>query len=410
MNYCEISLLITDSIHLKKIKALLTDYNSKIQVLLMDESVSYEYGDLTKIIYTQPSDSETSIALLVHTSGSLSKPKRVALSHKNLLSNAHSIIESLAISSEDITLIAMPLQLISAITSQMLTHLLIGATLVIMDLPFVANNFYDLCEQYQVSNFTCVPSILNLLTMRRIALNKLTSLRTVCFGGAPTPNIRISELITLFPNIRFVHMYGQTEASPRLTHLLPDDLEKRLGSVGKPLPGVTMIVVDKNGNECEPLVIGEICAKGDNIMVGYYKNPQMTNQILINGWLHTGDLGYMTEDGFFYIVGRIKNIIISGGENIYPEEVEEVLLSHSNVLDALVYPTKDVILGEVVCAKVVLKESMSADELRAYCKQFLKNSKIPKHFTVCTKIDRTASGKVIRGMKTDRADKERTIK
>lgn len=105
MNYCEISLLITDSIHLKKIKALLTDYNSKIQVLLMDESVSYEYGDLTKIIYTQPSDSETSIALLVHTSGSLSKPKRVALSHKNLLSNAHSIIESLAISSEDITLI-----------------------------------------------------------------------------------------------------------------------------------------------------------------------------------------------------------------------------------------------------------------------------------------------------------------
>ena len=144
------------------------------------------------------------------------------------------------------------------------------------------------------------------------------------------------------------------------------------------------------------MYVGEICAQGDNIMVGYYKNQNATRQAIVDDWLHTGDMGYVDKDDFFYITGRKKNVIISGGVNIYPEEIEEVLISNDNVVDAYVYGVEDLLLGEVVYAKIVIKEPMRIEDLKEYCLCLLGASKTARGFIVCSQIEKTPTGKILR--------------
>lgn len=396
LNYCDISLVLTNSIWFELLRKSTEDSGINVDVYLIDKKEVVKSNGLMKQNQTPMFVDENSIFLLVHTSGSLSHPKRVMLSHRNLISNANSIIESLKLSHEDVSIIALPLFLISAITSQMIAHLLLGATIVILELPFMANDFFNECKKHTVTNFTCVPATLNLLSLRNPILNNLSQLRKICFGGAPTPKQRIAELIEKFPNINFIHMYGQTEASARLTHLLSDDFSQKIGSVGKPIPNVELKIINNHVAVCEPMTVGEICAKGNNIMMGYYKDIESTNQSLIDGWLHTGDLGYCDNDGFYYITGRKKNVIISGGINIYPEEIEEVLLLHENITDALVYGINDSLLGEVVGAKIVLIKDIQELDVIKYCAKLLSPHKVPKKITFCNQIDKTPTGKIKR--------------
>lgn len=397
LKYCDISLIITNSTYFETLRKSIEDFENYLDIYLIDKDEVVKGNIPEKNSYVSITTDESSAFLLVHTSGSLSNPKRVMLSHENLISNASSIIKSLELSSNDVTIIAMPMFLISAITSQMITHLLLGATIVILELPFISNSFCNECKKYSVTNFTCVPAILNLLTLRNPMLNSINTLEKICFGGAPTPKKRIVELIEQFPKIKFIQMYGQTEASARLTHLLSKDFSNNIGSVGKPIPNVELKVInDIDNSECAPMVVGEICAKGKNIMMGYYKDLQLTEKTLINGWLHTGDLGYCDYNGFYYIVGRKRNVIISGGINIYPEEIEEVLLSHNNIIDALVYGDYDRILGEIVCANVVVKGHMNTSDILLHCNNTLSSYKIPKKINICEKINKTPTGKVRR--------------
>lgn len=395
LSYCDISVIVTNSIYFELLKKHVNDLDI-YDVYLIDRKEFIKGNTLNKTENIPSIVNEDSLFLLVHTSGSVSHPKRVMLSHKNLISNAYSIVESLELTPDEITLIVLPLFLISAITSQMVAHMLIGATIVILELPFMVNNFLNECEKHSVTNLTCVPTVLNLVTLRDPIIKKFATLRKICFGGAPTPKQKIVNLIERFPAMNFIHMYGQTEASARLTHLLPKDFKEHIGSVGKAIPKVNLRIEDDNGTICQPMVIGEVCAKGDNIMLGYYKNPDSTKITLINGWLHTGDLGYFDYSGFLYIVGRKKNIIISKGINIYPEEIEEVLLSHKNISEAVVYGIKDEILGEVVCAKIVLIANMNESDIIEYCSQILSSYKVPKKIIFCNNIDKTATGKIRR--------------
>ena len=208
----------------------------------------------------------------------------------------------------------------------------------------------------------------------------------------------LERIIDFFNNPGIVQTYGQTEASPRVTALLPDDAIRKIGSVGKAIPNVQVQVFDENDKPVQNGEIGQIVVKGPNIMKGYYKKPDITKETLKGGWLHTGDLGKFDDEGYLYIVGRIKNIIISGGLNIYPEEIEEVIINYPEVKEVVVVPEHHDILGEVPIAKIVLIDGAQIDlkELNKFCAERLSANKIPSKYLICDKLEKTYTGKIKR--------------
>ena len=245
---------------------------------------------------------------------------------------------------------------------------------------------------------TCIPTMLYLITKSKKSNCSLKSLRYLCFGGGTIGLDVLKKMNKRLPGVGVVQTYGQTEAGPRITCLLPQDSERKIGSVGRPIPGVCVKVVDEDGKELHANSCGEIVVKGDNIMKGYYKRTEETAKVIRNGWLHTGDIGIFDEEGYLYVVGRIKNVIITGGLNIYPEEIEEVLRSYSDVEEALVLPKQHEVLGEVPMAQVVVKKNsrVNASELLDFCKERLEIQKIPSEIIVVERIEKTYNGKVRR--------------
>lgn len=399
IEYCELRTIVSDSANIGLLRKNLKDYLYKIRVFNIDTlSVEYMGGDITLLASDNSELDE--VALMLHTSGSLSEPKRVMLTHMNLISCVESIVKSLNITKDDRTLIALPLFLASANTSQMLAHIYIGASIVIMDAFFTAGYFFKLVERYRITNFTGVPfMMLALIDDNNSKHRNLSSLRFICFGGAPMPVDKIRRLITSFPYIGFVHMYGQTEASTRISHLLPEEKLKKIGSVGKPIPGMELRLVNEDGRDAKGDVVGEVIVKGRNVMKGYYKRKELTQQTLKNGWLYTGDLGKFDEEGFLYIVGRKKNVIIKGGMNIYPEEIEEILMQHPAIKEVCVLGEKHELLGEVPVAKIILHdnvEKINEETLFKFCLGAMSSFKIPERVLIVKELPRTGSGKIIR--------------
>ena len=397
--YCELGVIVTDTSNMEQLRKELREIQYLIKVFNMD-TLAFEEVGKTAFLPVSGGNELDEVALMLHTSGSLSLPKRVMLTHKNLVSCAEAIIESLGITKTDRTLIALPLFLASANTSQMLTHIYLGASMVILDTMFTAGYFFKLTERHIVTNFTGVPYMMRLLTENtNMQQCDISSLRFICFGGAPTPLEIIHNLMTAFPAIQCIHMYGQTEASTRISHLLPGMAAAKAGSVGKPLPGMECKLADSEGRSVEAGEVGEVLVKGLNVMKGYYKRAELTSQTVTDGWLHTGDLGRYDEDGFLYIVGRNKNVIIKGGMNIYPEEIEEVLCMHPDVKEAYVFGEKDELLGEVPVAEVVLKNyeiHITINDLMKYCIDNLSSYKLPKEIIPVSQLPRTETGKILR--------------
>ena len=260
---------------------------------------------------------------------------------------------------------------------------------------------------YQLDFFTILKSTVVpiLLVFRRcyillpgVSKYSLKSLRYLCFGGGTISLEVLAKVNKLLPEVGIVQTYGQTEAGPRVTCLLPQDAERKIGSVGKAIPDVCVKVVDEDDKELPANSKGEIVVKGNNVMKGYYKRPEETARVIRNDWLHTGDIGMFDDEGYLYIVGRIKNVIITGGLNIYPEEIEEVLRSNPAIEEALVLPKQHEVLGEVPVAKVVIKKEaqVSSRELLDFCKERLEIQKIPSEIIEVQKIEKTYNGKVRR--------------
>lgn len=255
-------------------------------------------------------------------------------------------------------------------------------------------------ERHKVTNFTGVPFMMFSIIENRNRKNyNISSLRFICFGGAPTPKGKIMELINEFPYIDFIHMYGQTETSTRISHLLPKDSKNKAGSIGKPIPGMEWRIVNPNGDDVPVGTEGEIIVNGKNVMKGYYRRDEETANVLKNGWLHTGDLAKFDKDGFAYITGRIKNKIIKGGMNIYPEEIEEYLILHPLVKESYVFGVDHPYYGEVLNAKIVLQRDcdvITEDELINFCCKGLPFYKVPDKIEVVTELPKTESGKLRR--------------
>lgn len=403
VEYCRPDMFITAERYGAALNKILAQCPFKIYILMVDTGKVEKSGGSTETMNndfdTAAAASEDDVALLLHTSGTTSNPKRVMLTHKNLISNAASVAAILKIDESSRTLLVLPLFLASGI-SQMITHLYAGAAIVIMDGPFLASTVLARMQKDKVTNFFGVPFMLSTITeFSKARMFDISSVRFMCFGGGPVPDEAIRTFMDMFPNIGFSEMYGQTEASPRISHLLPEDSRKKPGSVGRPIPGVSVKIIDSAGNEVPRGVVGELIAQGDNIMKGYYRNAGETGKVLRNGWLYTGDLAKMDEDGYIYIAGRMKNVIIYCGFNIYPEEVEEVLLSHPGVKEAYVYGAEDKLAGQVPVAKAVLKDyvRLTAAELIEYCFSRLERFKVPCEIFLVDHIDKTATGKVRRG-------------
>lgn len=402
ISYCELNYIITNNSNIEKLKKMLSTFEHYDVVVYNIDTGFEEYlsgvGKMYMSEEIRTSVDEQSIAIMLHTSGTTSNPKKVMLTHKNLITNIVSNISVMKYDSSEKSLIVLPMYFGYCHSSQFLTHFYLGATIVIYEGQFNPAKFLQYIDDKGCTNTTCVPSMLFLVIKMSRKKYILSSLRYLCFGGGVMPIEKLYKIIDFFNHTGIVQTYGQTEASPRLTALMPGDALRKIGSVGKAIPGVNLRVVDDNDVDVNVGQIGQIIAKGDNVMKGYYKCPEVTEITLKNGWLHTGDLGRFDQENYLYIVGRLKNMLICGGINVYPEEIEELLISHPAVKEAVVIGQKHKLLGEIPIAKVVLNQDfiVTKSELQRYCSRHLEEHKIPAEIVITDNLEKTYTGKIKR--------------
>jgi acyl-CoA synthetase (AMP-forming)/AMP-acid ligase II len=347
-----------------------------------------------------PAVGRDDLAMVLYTSGTTGRPKGVTLSHGNLVANNVTIIEYLGLRPSDIGLTVMPFHF-SYGNSVLHTHLGAGATILLEDnlaFPLVV---MQRLQNEKVTGFSGVPSTFAILMSRtRIEEFDLSSMRYLTQAGGAMTRAAIQRMRELVPSARFFVMYGQTEATARLTYLDPDRLEDKLGSIGKPLDGIEIEIRDLEGNVMPPNQTGELCARGPNIMLGYWRDPEATREAVVDGWLHTGDLAHRDEDGFLYIDGRLVEMIKVGSFRVSPLEVEEVLATLPGIAEMAVASTPDELLGQAVKAVLVLREDSTLDErqVKAHCRERLASYKVPKIVEFVQELPRTSTGKIQRFM------------
>lgn len=343
---------------------------------------------------------ENRLAEIIFTSGSTGTPKGVMLTHLNLRANTESILSYLKLTSNDSSLLVLPLYYCYGL-SVLHTHLKVGASIVFNNNFMLLGKVIDDLIKYRCSGFAGVPSHFQMLLRKSktFTKTKLPYLRYVTQAGGKLHASFIKEFVEAFPSVNFFVMYGQTEATARLSYLSPNLLKSKIGSIGTAIPGVSIKIIDQDNEFLKIHQVGEIVAKGNNIMKGYFDDIQGTKEVLKNGWLHTGDLGFIDEEGFIFITSRKKNIIKVGGNRISPKEIEEVIVSHSEVIDCTVFGVEDQLLGESVKAVIVINEWSNIPELRneimKLCREKLSIIKIPQIFEFSVKLNITSSGKKI---------------
>lgn len=344
-------------------------------------------------------DEKEDPAAILYTSGTTGFPKGVLQTHFNIRRNAEMIGDFTNAEEHFRFMLILPLFHVNAQIVTVMAPLAIGASCILTP-GFSAQTHWETVAKYKASTFSCVPTVLSILLRMPHENLDLSSLEYVVCGAAPLPVEVFKEFEKTF-KCKVVEGYGLTEGTcASSVNPLPTETEDRrkVGSIGIPLPGNEMKIVDENGKVLPPNTKGEILVKGDNVMKEYYKNPEANAETLKDGWLYTGDIGYMDEDGFFYITDRKKDMIIRGGENIYPREIEEVLYSHPAVSLGTVIGVRDKIYGELPKAFIVLKEgeSLTEEELIEYCKMHLADFKIPKYVEFRDDLPKTPTGKIMK--------------
>ena len=343
---------------------------------------------------------EIRLAQILFTSGSTGLPKGVMLSHKNLISNTDSIVEYLKLTSKDIIEVVLPFYYCYGL-SLLHTHLRVGGSVVLNNNFVFLGSVLDDIDKYKCTGFAGVPSHFQILLRKSKSFrnNAFPSLRYFTQAGGKLHNVFIRELVEAFPQKKLFVMYGQTEATARLSYLPPEMLSKKLGSIGKGISNVTLNVFDKNDQPVEVGEIGEIVAKGDNVMLGYLNDPESNERTLRDGWLHTGDIAKKDEDGYIYLVAREKEIIKVGGKRISPKEIEEVIVSIPEVVDCTIEGVYDEILSEAIKATIVLTdkadEEITKAKILSTCRNKLVLYKIPSIIEFKKKLDVNLAGKKV---------------
>jgi long-chain acyl-CoA synthetase len=334
------------------------------------------------------------LAVLIYTSGTTGVPKGVMLDHANLDAVTAMGREALELSPSDRCLLILPLFHVNGIVVSVLTPLLVGASVVIAD-RFNPNTFFDIIEKERPTFFSAVPTIYNMLAALPPEVQPdASSIRFAVCGAAPAS----AELLSRFED-RFgfplVEGYGLSEGTCGST-INPVSGPRKAGTVGLPFPGQELRIIDGAGNEVPDGTDGEVVVRGPNVMRGYLRRRADTAAVIIDDWLHTGDIGHLDADGYLSLVGRSKDMIIRGGENIYPKEIEDVLAADPTVLEAAVLGVPDELWGEVVVAWVQARPGATIDlkRLKARCTESLSRYKRPESIRVVESLPKNAMGKL----------------
>ena len=337
-------------------------------------------------------------AIIIYTSGTTGKPKGCLLTHGNLVANAHQISQWLGFNESDRLLTMMPLFHMNAVSVTTMSALYAGGSSVVSP-KFSASRFWQIISDYQITSFGSVATMLSMLLTTYPegvpAGLQTEQLRFAMCGSAPVPAETIKRFEGTF-HCLVIEGYGLSESTCRSTFNPPDE-NRRAGSCGLPI-GNEMRVVDDDDTEVADGQLGEIVLRGDNVLKGYYKNPEATAVAFRNGWFHTGDIGYRDTEGFYFIVDRKSDMIIRGGENIYPREIDEVLYQHPAVSAAAVVGVPDDLYGEEVAGFVVLRDGGEASEreLIEFCKARLADYKCPKTIRFVKDIPKGPTGKLLK--------------
>jgi O-succinylbenzoic acid--CoA ligase len=338
------------------------------------------------------------VATLLYTSGTTGFPKGAMISHANALFNARSCQRALGYAEGDVALVTLPMFHVTALHTQLVAMLAVGASLVIQS-EYDTERLLELVGRHGVTSLFLVPAIYKLLTLRADpARHRLDSVSFAGYGGAPMPPETIEAVQRLLPGVRLCNCYGLTESSSLATVLPPELALSRSTTVGRPVPEVEAEVRDPHGEKLPPGQAGELFLRGPNIVQGYWGAPEKTAQALGDGWLRTGDLARIDADGLVTILDRVKDMINRGGEKIYGLEVEHVLAAFPGVAEAAVVGMPHPIFGEVPAAFLVAVPGteLSLDALRRHCGERLADFKIPVEFRVVPQLPRNPAGKVLK--------------
>ncbi len=393
VNHSEAKGLIYDERIEGTFKDVSYEFQHAISLQGMTAIIEQDHG-ARKPVQLAPHDT----AVVMYTSGTTGKPKGVMLTHQNVVATACIWSESMQMSNKDRMFICTPLFHCAGLHVFAMPMFYQGGTVIIEEAFSPAKTLAQIATT-EATIFFGVPSMYTIiLNTQGFKEHSLHHLRLLCYGAAPMPYELVKQVKEAFPNVKVQNLYGQTENSPAATSLLDSDALTKIGSVGKPLAQTEVCVVDSEGNPVPAGEVGEICVKGPQVMKGYLRNPEETARTVKNGWLYSGDLGRFDKEGYLYIVDRKKDLIIRGGENIYPIEVEEVLYQIPEVLEAAVVGLPHEVYGEVPKAYVVLKEGKSIEEttVLSYCQTQLAKYKVPYEIEFLAELPRNASGKVLK--------------
>ncbi|CAM3604647.1 fatty-acid--CoA ligase FadD5 [Smaragdicoccus niigatensis] len=339
---------------------------------------------------------EDTPALIMYTSGTTGSPKGAILSHGNMQAQAFTCIRALQTSRDSIYFCAAPLFHIAGLGS-IAPNILLGAKTVIQPLGlFNAADTLDAWEREGATSVFLVPAQWQIVCADPTVRDRNLKLETISWGAAPASDSVLKAMADVFPNAQNVAVFGQTEMSPITCVLDGDDAIRKLGSVGKPIPTIATRVVDEEMNDVAPGEIGEIVYRGPTMMQGYWNKAAATAEAFEGGWFHSGDLVRVDDEGFVYVVDRKKDMIISGGENIYCAEVENVLFSHPKIREAAVIGREHDKWGEVPVAIVAGDDSLTLSELEPFLNDRLARYKHPKDLVIVPELPRNASGKVVK--------------
>jgi len=339
-------------------------------------------------------------AVIIYTSGTTGRPKGAELTHSNLFANAVLSADLFNCKPEDVHLIVLPLFHIFAMTVMMNAALYRGASSILLP-RFDAKTVLKLLDTHETTVFAGVPTMYwglnNYLDTNDFDISNIKSNLKSCLSGGASLPVPVLEKFEEYFELTILEGFGMSEGSPVVT-FNQLDVGRKIGSVGTPVWGVQVKLVNEDGNAVSAGEKGELLYKGHNVMKGYYKNPKATAETIKNGWLHSGDIAVQDDDGFYYIVDRTKDMIIRGGLNIYPREVEEVMMKHPAVSMAAVIGVPNDEMGEEVKAFIVLNEGedTNEEELIAYTKAHIAAYKYPRIIEITKTLPMSATGKILK--------------
>jgi len=344
--------------------------------------------------FQEPEIQEEDVAVVLYTSGTTGKPKGAMLTHKNIYSNASDVGEYLNFSNDDRVITALPMFHVFCLTVSLNAPLLMGGTLVIVP-KFSPAEIYRVAREHKATVFAGVPTMFNFILQYPGNVEDFKTFRLFISGGASMPVALLENFEKKF-NVQVSEGYGLSEASP-VTCFNPLDRPRKAGSIGTSIVNVENKIVNEEGEDLQPGEVGELIVRGPNVMKGYYKLPEETAATIKDGWLYTGDLAKMDEEGYFYIVDRKKDLVIVGGYNVYPREVEEVLFAHPSIVEAAVIGVPDSDFGEAIHAFVVKSDnSLTEEAVRSYCSEHLAKYKVPAVIEFLEDLPKNTTGKILR--------------